>query len=104
MDTKIIFRTNNNDFAISLILNMLLSYFNNYSSSAEYRIIINPFLNSLVWLFIFMTQRKKMVKKSLVKLQKANYSKKANKTNYICYRSNDYPTSNSWIITKPSQN
>ncbi len=45
-------------FAISLILNMLLSYFNNYSSSAEYRIIINPFLNSFIWLFIFMTQRK----------------------------------------------
>ena len=49
-------------FAISLTLNMLLSYFNNYSSSAEYRIIINPFLNSFIWLFIFMTQRK-MVKK-----------------------------------------
>tara|TARA_B100002052_G_scaffold232039_1_gene214912 strand:- start:7288 stop:7746 length:459 start_codon:yes stop_codon:yes gene_type:complete len=49
-------------FAISLILNMLLSYFNNYSSSAEYRIIINPFLNSFIWLFIFMTQRKKWLK------------------------------------------
>ena len=49
-------------FALSLILNMLLSYFNNYSSSAEYRIIINPFLNSFIWLFIFMTQRKKWLK------------------------------------------
>ncbi len=49
-------------FAISLTLNMLLSYFNNYSSSAEYRIIINPILNSLIWLFIFMTQRKKWLK------------------------------------------
>ena len=49
-------------FAISLTLNMLLSYFNNYSSSAEYRIIINPFLNSFIWLFIFMTQRKKWLK------------------------------------------
>ena len=49
-------------FAISLILNMLLGYFNDYSSSAEYRLIINPFLNSFVWLFIFMTQRKKWLK------------------------------------------
>lgn len=49
-------------FVISLILNMLLGYFNNYSSSAEYRLIINPFLNSFLWLFIFMTQRKKWLK------------------------------------------
>tara|TARA_B100000287_G_scaffold246108_1_gene231374 strand:+ start:826 stop:1284 length:459 start_codon:yes stop_codon:yes gene_type:complete len=49
-------------FAISLILNMLLSYFNDYSSSAEHRLIINPFLNSFIWLFIFMTQRKKWLR------------------------------------------
>ncbi len=49
-------------FVISLILNMLLGYFNDYSSSAEYRLITNPFLNSFVWLFIFMTQRKKWLK------------------------------------------
>ena len=49
-------------FVIILILNMLLGYFNDYSSSAVYRLIINPFLNSFVWLFIFMTQRKKWLK------------------------------------------
>ena len=49
-------------FAISLILNMLLGYFNDYSSSAEYRLVINPFLNCFIWLFIFMTQRKKWLK------------------------------------------
>tara|TARA_B100000214_G_scaffold365878_1_gene334149 strand:+ start:1264 stop:1722 length:459 start_codon:yes stop_codon:yes gene_type:complete len=49
-------------FAISLILNMLLSYFNDYSSRAEHRLIINPFLNSFIWLFIFMTQRKKWLR------------------------------------------
>ncbi len=49
-------------FGISLILNMLLGYFNDYSSSAEYRLVINPFLNCFIWLFIFMTQRKKWLK------------------------------------------
>ncbi len=49
-------------FVISLILNMLLGYFNNYSSTADIRIIINPFLNSLVWVVIFMTQRQKWLK------------------------------------------
>jgi|TARA_B100002051_G_C16692517_1_gene616317 hypothetical protein len=49
-------------FVVSLILNMLLGYFNNYSSNAELRIIINPFLNSLVWAIIFMTQRQKWLK------------------------------------------
>tara|TARA_B100000131_G_scaffold279731_1_gene285090 strand:+ start:28 stop:486 length:459 start_codon:yes stop_codon:yes gene_type:complete len=49
-------------FAISLILNMLLTYFNDYSSNAELRIILNPFLNSLVWTVIFTTQRQKWLK------------------------------------------
>nr|ADI23115.1 hypothetical protein [uncultured gamma proteobacterium HF0770_09E07] len=49
-------------FVISLILNMLLGYFNNYSSNAELRIILNPFLNSLVWTIIFITQRQKWLK------------------------------------------
>ena len=49
-------------FVISLVLNMLLGYFNNYSSNAEMRIILNPFLNSFVWTIIFMTQRQKWLK------------------------------------------
>ncbi|MAI04067.1 MAG: hypothetical protein CMQ75_06115 [Gammaproteobacteria bacterium] len=49
-------------FVISLVLNMLLGYFNNYSSNAEMRIILNPFLNSFIWIIIFMTQRKKWLK------------------------------------------
>ena len=49
-------------FVISLVLNMLLGYFNNYSSNAEMRIILNPFLNSFVWIIIFMTQRQKWLK------------------------------------------
>ena len=49
-------------FVISLILNMLLGYFNNYSSNSELRIILNPFLNSLVWAIIFITQRQKWLK------------------------------------------
>ena len=49
-------------FVISLILNMLLGYFNNYSSNAELRIILNPFLNSIVWIIIFITQRQKWLK------------------------------------------
>ena len=49
-------------FVISLILNMLLEFFNNYSSNAEIRIILNPFLNTFVWTIIFMTQRKKWLK------------------------------------------
>tara|TARA_B100000214_G_scaffold232852_1_gene169985 strand:+ start:461 stop:919 length:459 start_codon:yes stop_codon:yes gene_type:complete len=49
-------------FTISLILNMLLTYFIDYSSSAEFRIVVNPFLNCIMWLFIFMTQRKKWLK------------------------------------------
>ena len=49
-------------FVISLILNMLLEFFNNYSSNAEIRIILNPFLNTFVWTIIFITQRKKWLK------------------------------------------
>ena len=49
-------------FVISLVLNMLLGYFNNYSSNAEMRIILNPFLNSFVWIIIFVTQRQKWLK------------------------------------------
>ena len=49
-------------FVISLILNILLGYFNDYSSNAELRVILNPFLNSLVWAIIFITQRQKWLK------------------------------------------
>ena len=49
-------------FVISLILNMLLEYFNNYSSNAQMRIILNPFLNSFIWTIIFLTQRHKWLK------------------------------------------
>ena len=49
-------------FVISLILNMLLEFFNNYSSNAEIRIILNPFLNTFVWTIIYITQRKKWLK------------------------------------------
>ncbi len=49
-------------FVISLILNILLGYFNNYSSNAEMRIVFNPFLNSLIWIIIYMTQRQKWLK------------------------------------------
>jgi len=49
-------------FVISLVLNMLLGYFNDYSANAELRIILNPFLNSLVWLIIFITQRQNWLK------------------------------------------
>ena len=36
--------------------------FNNYSSNAEIRIILNPFLNTFVWTIIYITQRKKWLK------------------------------------------
>ena len=49
-------------FIISIILNILLGYFNDYSSTADLRIILNPFFNSLIWTIIFMTQRKKWLK------------------------------------------
>tara|TARA_X000000368_G_scaffold115540_1_gene90080 strand:+ start:293 stop:751 length:459 start_codon:yes stop_codon:yes gene_type:complete len=49
-------------FVISLVLNLSLGYFNNYSSNAEMRIILNPFLNSFVWIIIFVTQRQKWLK------------------------------------------
>tara|TARA_B100001778_G_scaffold327840_1_gene326502 strand:- start:50 stop:508 length:459 start_codon:yes stop_codon:yes gene_type:complete len=49
-------------FVISLILNILLGYFNSYSSNAEMRIVFNPFLNSLIWIIIYMTQRQKWLK------------------------------------------
>ena len=49
-------------FVISLILNMLLEFFNDYSSNAEIRIILNPFLNTFVWTIIYITQRKKWLK------------------------------------------
>tara|TARA_B100000131_G_scaffold177959_1_gene171706 strand:+ start:651 stop:1109 length:459 start_codon:yes stop_codon:yes gene_type:complete len=49
-------------FIISLILNILLGYFNDYSSTVDLRIILNPFFNSLIWAIIFMTQRQKWLK------------------------------------------
>tara|TARA_B100000401_G_C52607971_1_gene625261 strand:- start:345 stop:803 length:459 start_codon:yes stop_codon:yes gene_type:complete len=49
-------------FLISVILNFLLGYFNNFSSSTELRVILNPLLNILVWTLIFITQRKNWLK------------------------------------------
>ena len=48
--------------SISFCLNILLFYVNNYSDDMGIRIFINPFLNSMIWVLIFINQRHKWLK------------------------------------------
>ena len=48
--------------SISFCLNILLFYVNNFSDEMGIRIFINPFLNSMIWVLIFINQRHKWVK------------------------------------------
>lgn len=49
-------------FLISLFLNLLLNFTNDYYLNISLRIIVNPILNTLIWIGIFMTQRHKWLK------------------------------------------
>ena len=48
--------------SISFCLNILLFYVNNFSDEMSKRIFINPFLNSMIWVLIFINQRHKWLK------------------------------------------
>ena len=48
--------------SISFCLNILLFYVNNFSDEMSIRIFINPFLNSMIWVLIFINQRHKWLK------------------------------------------
>lgn len=48
--------------SISFCLNILLFYLNNFSDEMGIRIFINPFLNSMIWVLIFINQRHKWLK------------------------------------------
>ena len=47
---------------MSLFLNIVLFSTNNFADEMGIRIFINPLLNSLVWLLIFISQRQKWLK------------------------------------------
>ena len=47
---------------VSIFLNILLFSINNFSDGMEIRILINPLLNSIIWLLIFISQRQKWLK------------------------------------------
>ena len=48
--------------SISFCLNILLFYVNDFSDEMSNRIFINPFLNSMIWVLIFINQRHKWLK------------------------------------------
>ena len=48
--------------SISFCLNILLFYVNDFSDVMSKRIFINPFLNSMIWVLIFINQRHKWLK------------------------------------------
>ena len=48
--------------SISFCLNILLFYLNDFSDEMTKRIYINPFLNSIIWVLIFINQRHKWLK------------------------------------------
>jgi len=48
--------------SISFCLNILLFYLNDFSDEMSKRIFINPFLNSMIWVLIFINQRHKWLK------------------------------------------
>ena len=48
--------------SISFCLNILLFYANDFSDEMSKRIFINPFLNSMIWVLIFINQRHKWLK------------------------------------------
>lgn len=48
--------------SISFCLNILLFYLNDFSDEMTKRIYINPFLNSMIWVLIFINQRHKWLK------------------------------------------
>ena len=47
---------------VSLFLNILLIFTNDYYLDIQSRLIFNPLLNALIWILIFMTQRHKWLK------------------------------------------
>ena len=48
--------------SISFCLYILLFYVNDFSDEMSKRIFINPFLNSIIWVLIFINQRHKWLK------------------------------------------
>ena len=48
--------------AVSLLLNILLFTVNNFSDDMGKRIIINPLMNSIIWVLVFINQSKKWLK------------------------------------------
>jgi len=48
--------------SISLFLNCLLFYLNDFAVGLSIRIILNPLLNCVVWILIFFNQRQKWLK------------------------------------------
>ncbi len=48
--------------SISFCLNILLFNVNNFSDEMSIRIFINPFINSMIWVLIFINQRHKWLK------------------------------------------
>ena len=48
--------------SISFCLNILLFYVNDFSDEMSKRVFINPFLNSMIWVLIFINQRHKWLK------------------------------------------
>tara|TARA_B100000161_G_C33537029_1_gene408862 strand:- start:1414 stop:1572 length:159 start_codon:yes stop_codon:yes gene_type:complete len=48
--------------AVSLLLNILLFTVNNFSDDMSKRIIINPLMNSIIWVLVFINQSKKWLK------------------------------------------
>ena len=48
--------------SISFCLNILLFYVNDFPDEMSKRIFINPFLNSMIWVLIFINQRHKWLK------------------------------------------
>ena len=48
--------------AVSLLLNILLFTVNNFSDDMSKRIIINPLINSIIWVLVFINQSKKWLK------------------------------------------
>ena len=48
--------------AVSLLSNILLFTVNNFSDEMSKRIIINPLMNSIIWVIVFINQSKKWLK------------------------------------------
>ena len=48
--------------SVSLFLNIILFFTNDFAEGMEARIFINPLLNSVIWSVIFINQRQKWLK------------------------------------------